>query len=383
MTSSITITNARIVTRERDFIGSLQARCGDITRLDEGALGTFGVAGAEDWNGDFLLPGFIELHTDNLEKHLMPRPKVSWPEFPALLAHDAEIAAAGITTVYDALGVGDADEAALRGKDMSELMHCFDHAEKAALLRAEHRIHVRCELPAPNAVRLFEPFAKNPRVHLLSLMDHTPGQRQWTNIEQARIYYTGKKGWSDEKFERVTAESKDLQQQYAAPHRRFFLEHARSNNIPLASHDDTTPQHVTEARDAGIALSEFPTTREAAQAAREHALGIVMGAPNVVRGGSHSGNISASALAGDGLLDVLSSDYVPSSLLSAAFILVSKCGFSMPQAIATISATPARCVGLHDRGEIAQHKRADFSRVRVVHGVPSVVAVWRGAKRIA
>ena len=377
---SLTITNARIVTGERDFIGNLHVRCGKISGLDEGALR---LAGADDWEGDFLLPGFIELHTDNLEKHLMPRPKVSWPEFPALLAHDAEIAAAGITTVYDALGVGDVDEAALRGKDMSGLLDCFDQAEKASLLRVEHRLHVRCELPAPNAERLFEPFLNNPRVQLLSLMDHTPGQRQWTNLEQARIYYTGKKGWSDEKFDYMATASKTLQQQYAAPHRQFFLEYARSRGIPLASHDDTTPQHVAEAREAGIAVSEFPTTFEAARAARAQALGIVMGAPNVVRGGSHSGNISATDLASDGLLDVLSSDYVPASLLSAAFILMDKCGFSVAQAVATISLNPARCVGLTDRGEIAVYKRADFSRVRLVNGMPSVIAVWRGAKRIA
>ncbi len=377
---SMTITNARIVTGARDFIGNLHVRCGKIARLDEGALR---LAGAEDWQGDYLLPGFIELHTDNLEKHLMPRPKVIWPEFPALLAHDAEIAAAGITTVYDALGVGDVDEAALRGKDMSGLLDCFDQAEKASLLRVEHRLHVRCELPAPNAVRLFEPFLHNPRVQLLSLMDHTPGQRQWTNVEQARIYYTGKKGWSDEKFDYMVTESKTLQQRYAEPHRKFFLDHARNHGIPLASHDDTTPQHVAEAREAGIAVSEFPTTVDAARTARDHGIGIVMGAPNVVRGGSHSGNISATTLASDGLLDVLSSDYVPASLLSAAFILMDKCGFSVAQAVATISLNPARCVGLEDRGEIAVDKRADFSRVRLVNGMPSVIAVWRGAKRIA
>jgi alpha-D-ribose 1-methylphosphonate 5-triphosphate diphosphatase len=378
--STISITNARIVTGERDFPGNLHVRCGRIAGIDEGALR---LAGAEDWNGDFLLPGFVELHTDNLEKHLMPRPKVSWPEFPALLAHDAEIAAAGITTVYDALGVGDVDEAALRGKDRSGLMACFDQAEAAQLLRAEHRLHIRCELPAPNAARLFEPFINNPRVQLLSLMDHTPGQRQWTNVAQARVYYTGKKGWSDEKFDQVVAESQSLQQQYAEPHRRYFIEHARSRGIPLASHDDTTPQHVAQAREAGIAVSEFPTTRDAARAAREHGLGIVMGAPNVVRGGSHSGNISAAALAGDGLLDVLSSDYVPASLLGAAFILIQSCGFSVAQAVATISRNPARCVGLHDRGEIALDKRGDFSRVRLLNGVPSVIAVWRGGKRVA
>lgn len=380
MSTHISITNARIVCAEREFVGDLCARGVNIVEVGES---TRRLARAENWDNDYLLPGFVELHTDNLEKHLMPRPKVSWPAFPALLAHDAEVATAGITTVYDALTVGDVDEAALRSRDMTELLQCLDQANAANLLRAEHRLHVRCELPAPNARHLFEPFVDDARVQLISLMDHTPGQRQWIDIEQARVYYTGKKGWSDKKFDRVVAAAKTLQDNYAEPHRRYFVDHAAQRGIPLASHDDTTPQHVDEARAAGMALSEFPTTQAAAHAAREQGLGIVMGAPNVVRGGSHSGNISAASLARGGLLDVLSSDYVPASLLTAAFTLIEQCGFTVPQAIATISINPACCVGLLDRGEIAVGKRADFSRVRVVNGVPSVIAVWRGGKRVA
>lgn len=372
------ITQAHIVTREQAFTGNLQVRDGRITSIH----GCSSTKTADDWQGDYLLPGFVELHTDNLEKHLMPRPKVSWPEFPALLAHDAEIAAAGITTVYDALGVGDVDEAALRGKDMSVLIRAIERAERAGLLRAEHRLHVRCELAAPNTLQLFEPFAQCQRVGLISLMDHTPGQRQWTNIEQARVYYTGKKGWSDDKFNTVVLHSRAMQEQYAAPHRERVVEHARARGIPLASHDDTTTAHVDEAVREGIAVSEFPTTQEAARAAHTHGLGVVMGAPNVVRGGSHSGNIAAAALAREGLLDILSSDYVPSSLLSAAFMLNEQCGYSLPQAINTISLNPARSLGLHDRGEIAEGKRADFARVRVTDGTPSVIAVWRGGERV-
>ena len=133
--------------------------------------------GAEGWDGDYLVPGLIELHTDNLEKHLMPRPKVRWPEFPALLGHDAEIAAAGITTVFDALGVGDVDGNALRGQHMTGLVEALERALDAGLLRADHRLHVRCELAAPNTVELFEPFEDHRLVALISLMDHTPGQR--------------------------------------------------------------------------------------------------------------------------------------------------------------------------------------------------------------
>lgn len=380
MKDELVITNARVVTRDTLFSGCMRVEGGVIRAVDEGRIDA---PGALDWEGDYLIPGLIELHTDNLEKHLMPRPKVRWPELPALLAHDAEIAAAGITTVFDALGVGDVDEAALRGQQMSGVLEAMDRAIREALLRVDHRVHVRCELAAPNTVELFEPFAGHRLVGLVSLMDHTPGQRQWTNIEQARIYYTGKKGWSDEKFERVVGESRALQEKYALPNRRHFLEYAQSRGIPLASHDDTTLGHVEQALDEGITISEFPTTHEAAQAARARSIGIVMGAPNVVRGGSHSGNVDAVELARDRLLDVLSSDYVPSSLLHAAFMLTECAGFSVPEAIATVSLNPARLAGLDDRGEIAPGRRADFCRVRLTSGMPTVIAVWREGRRAA
>ncbi|HEV7801342.1 MAG TPA: alpha-D-ribose 1-methylphosphonate 5-triphosphate diphosphatase [Burkholderiales bacterium] len=379
MSDEQVMTNARIVTRHAVVEGSVRIGCGTITAIDEGDMHA---CGAVDWEGDYLLPGLIELHTDNLEKHLMPRPKVRWPEFPALIAHDAEVAAAGITTVFDALGVGDVDESGLRGQDLAGVLAVIDRAIRAELLRADHRVHVRCELAAPNTVTLFQPFADHPLVGLISLMDHTPGQRQWTNLEQARIYYTGKKGWSDDKFHRVVGASRALQEKYALPHRRHFLGYAQDRAIPLASHDDTTVSHVEQALDEGITISEFPTTEEAAHAARSRSIGIVMGAPNVVRGGSHSGNVGAVELACKGLLDVLSSDYVPSSLLHAAFMLTGQAGFSVPDAIATVRSNPARLAHLIDRGEIACGKRADLCRVRLTSDGPTVLAVWREGRRV-
>ncbi|MGH8717701.1 MAG: alpha-D-ribose 1-methylphosphonate 5-triphosphate diphosphatase [Burkholderiales bacterium] len=367
------IRRARIVTREAEFLGSMRIARRTIVAVDDGANSP-----GEDWGGDYLLPGLVELHTDNLEKHLMPRPKVRWPEMPALLAHDSEIANSGITTVFDALGVGDVDEEALRGQDMGSVLAALDQASD--VLRVEHFIHVRCELPAANVLELFAPFADHPRVGLISLMDHTPGQRQWMNIEQARIYYTGRKGWSDEKFERVVAEGVELQDRYALKHRRYFLDYARARGIPLASHDDTTAEHVAQACGEGMTISEFPTTTQAAQAARELKLGIVAGAPNLVRGASHSGNVSALELAREKLLDALSSDYVPVSLLHAAFLLESRGGFSLPDAIATVSANPARLAGLTDRGEIAVGLRPDFIRVRLINGVPVVLGTWRAGR---
>jgi alpha-D-ribose 1-methylphosphonate 5-triphosphate diphosphatase len=373
------IGNARLVMAGEIINGSLRIRDGMIEQIDSGATD---VSDVVDLQGDLLMPGLVELHTDNFERHLMPRPKVRWPELPALISHDAEVVAAGITTVYDALGVGDADPDAMRGQDMQPVVDAIRAAQRHGMLRAEHRLHIRCELPAPNALSLFAPFQEAGMVGMISLMDHTPGQRQWENIEQARVYYTGKKGWSNEKFERSVADSVELQEKYALPHRRFFTEYAKQHSVMLASHDDTQLHHVEEAARDGVTICEFPTRIEAARAARERGMVNVMGAPNVVRGGSHSGNVSALDLARLDLLDTLSSDYIPASLLMAAFKLVSHAGFSLPKAVATISRNPARAAGLNDRGEILAGLRGDLIQVNADHDQPVVRAVWRSGVRV-
>jgi alpha-D-ribose 1-methylphosphonate 5-triphosphate diphosphatase len=381
--TSLTFTNAQLVLPSEVVAGSLHVQNGLIHAIGSPS----DVAGSVDLEGDWLMPGLVEMHTDNFERHLMPRPKVSWGEWPALLAHDAEVSAAGITTVFDALGVGDADPDSLRGSTWHGVLSTLGHATQSGLLRADHHLHVRCELPAPNTIDLFEPFLGHPRLSLISLMDHTPGQRQWENIEQARIYYTGKKGWSLDKFERQVALSAELQARYAEPHRAYFVAHCQANRIALASHDDTTPEHVAQAHAEGASMSEFPTTVAAAQAAHAHGLLNVMGGPNVVRGGSHSGNVAAAELARLGLLDILSSDYVPSSMLSGALRLVADEIATLPQAVAMVTSNPARATGLHDRGALQAGLRADLIQVRPIklpdgsaHGV--VRAVWREGQRV-
>jgi alpha-D-ribose 1-methylphosphonate 5-triphosphate diphosphatase len=380
----ITFTNARLVLADEVVRGSVHCQSGLITAVD---LGNSMVAGAVDLQGDYLMPGMVEVHTDNFERHLMPRPKVRWDDAPALLAHDAEIAAAGITTVLDALGVGESDPDSVRGSEWNTVLDCVADFSQRGVLRAEHLLHVRCELPAPNTLDLFAPFIGNPMVRMVSLMDHTPGQRQWENIEHAWIYFTGKKGWSQAKFEERVAQSKEHQALYAQPHRAYFTAYCKQHGIALASHDDTTVAHVEEAFAEGATVSEFPTTVAAAQAARARNMATIMGGPNVVRGGSHSGNVSAIELARMGLVDILSSDYVPGSLLSATVRLTEVAGLRLPQAVALVSHNPARSIGLHDRGAIAPGLRADLVQVRMTalpdaRQQPIVRAVWRGGVRV-
>lgn len=378
--NDLIFSNARIVLAGELVHGSVRVQDGRITDITPGATA---VPQAHDLDGDFLLPGLVEVHTDNLERHVTPRPKVNFPMLGAVQAHDAEVASAGITTVLDAIGVGDPYDEGFRSKDQSELLHVLDRLDDAGLLRADHLIHVRCELPAHNARALFEPFAKHPRLRLISLMDHTPGQRQWSEIEHARVYYTGKKGWTHEQFEAEVRIAPERQLQYAKPNRAWFTDFAHTYGVALATHDDTTIEHVDEAKALGASMSEFPTTLAAAQRAKALGLSTVMGAPNVIRGGSHSGNVAAMTLAREGVLDALSSDYVPSSLLRAAWQLSDEAGFSLPDAVKVVTRNAARAVGLHDRGEIAPGLRGDLLRVRVLGSQPLVRETWVQGRRVA
>ncbi|ODN70621.1 alpha-D-ribose 1-methylphosphonate 5-triphosphate diphosphatase [Methylobrevis pamukkalensis] len=338
----------------------------------------------EDFGGDTLIPGCVELHTDHLETHIQPRPKVRWNLDAALQAHDGQIATSGITTVFDALRVGLEGDTEFGAGDMSEMADAIAAASAEGRLRAEHFIHLRCEVSVLDVVDHFDSLQDNPRVRLASLMDHAPGQRQFVSLEAYRIYYQGKKKLSDAEFaaysERRVADSAANSDR----NRRLLADRCVAAGIAMASHDDATPAHVEESVALGIAMAEFPTTIEAATLSREAGLQVLMGAPNVVRGGSHSGNVSALDLLNAGALDILSSDYVPFSLVQAAFLLPECADIDLPHAIRLISANPAAAAGLADRGRIAPGLRADLVRVQTQAGrPPRVAAVWRGGYRVA
>lgn len=373
-------TNARVVTPEEAFLGTVELHAGRIVRVDVGATNA---PGAEDFRGDYLLPGLVEIHTDNLEKHLEPRPGVRWPAVSALLTHDGQVAAAGITTVLDAMGIGDFDDRALRAQGLQDAVTALNHAREAGLLRADHWLHLRCELPCDNVLAMTAEFIDDPYVRLVSLMDHTPGQRQWMDLEKFRIYTQRNQRWTEEYLNEVVAERQDMRDRNAERNREALLALCTDRHLAIASHDDTVVEHIHDGIEAGISIAEFPTTEVAARTAREHGMSIVMGAPNLVRGGSHSGNVSALDLAHLDLLDALSSDYVPHALLHAAFLLQERAAWSLPRAVATASLNPARMVGLEDRGAIAIGQRADLVRVRVLDGVPVPMATWRAGNRIA
>ena len=373
-------TNARVVTGDAVFSGTVAVREGLIVEVDSGRSQ---LSQAQDLQGDYLLPGLIELHTDNLEKHLSPRPGVDWPSTSAVISHDAQIVAAGITTVFDALSIGDINPKGKRMQQLPSMLAAIVAASDAGLTRAEHLLHLRCEVSHPDTLSVFRDLVDQPLVKLVSVMDHAPGQRQFALESKYREYYMGKYHMSSQEMDGFIVEQVANSIEYADRYRRAIVELCLARGLSIASHDDATMAHVEESAGFGMNIAEFPTTLEAARGCRRLGMSVLMGAPNIVRGGSHSGNVAAASLAKEGLLDILSSDYYPASLLQSAFMLAEQdndCG--LPQAMNMVSRTPALAAGLADRGEIRTGLRADLIQARSHGNLPVIDKVWRQGKRV-
>lgn len=262
MKASVVIENARVVLAESVMDGWIAISGPHIAEVGEGRAPERGV----DFAGDLLVPGLIELHTDHLESHLKPRPKVRWPACSAVVAYDAQIVASGITTVFDSLRVGnDADNDA-SAAELWEATDAIDSARRQNLLRADHRTHLRCEICADDVVEQARRLAQQYRVDLLSLMDHTPGARQFRDIGAWKTYYGGKSDLPTHELDRFMDKKRALFAANYARNRAALVALAKAQNIAVASHDDTTMEHVEESVADGVAIAEFPTTMEAAAA---------------------------------------------------------------------------------------------------------------------
>ena len=368
--------NARLVLENEVAEGGLTIENGLITSLDASGDGY-------DLEGDYLMPGLIDLHTDNLERQAQPRTNARWPSRSALLIHDAQCAAAGITTVFDALCLGDLGFE----KERNDTFH-NGYADLAALaptgaLKVDHLLHLRCELPATEMPDMLKTVLHDRLVRMLSIMDHSPGIGGQYKDESRYRRMRAAEGHALEVIDRTIEEMKNLHHANYAPNRRWVVEQARTRGIPLASHDDATPDDIFRNEADGITIAEFPVSMDAAQEAKARGMRVIAGAPNIVRGGSHSGNVAVMDLVRRNLLDALASDYVPASMLEAAMATVLQGALSMPQAVALVTSGPADIAGLTDRGRIAPGQRADLIQVRFYGDLPVIRAVWREGQRIA
>ncbi len=378
MTQDIILTNALLVLPGATLSGTVVLRDDRIADLHPGRSA---LSAAVDLDGDYLIPGVVDVHTDNLERQVQPRSLARWPSRSAMVAHDAQCAAAGVTTVLDALCLGDLGFDKERIRTFRDGVADLTALTEAALMKGDHYLHLRCEVPAADMLDLFDPVADHPRVRMVSLMDHSPGVGQYANLDFYRALRR-RGGLDDAYIERRILELQDQRARLREPNRRALLDRVSGRAIALASHDDRTEQEIADNARDGIRISEFPVTMAAALAAKQAGMAVIAGAPNIVRGGSHSGNVSAADMLRAGAVDAFASDYVPNSLIEAAFHCARN-GVALHDAIAMITEHPARMAGLPDRGRLETGQRADLVRLRLHEDLPVVRQVWRAGERVA
>ncbi len=378
MTETI-LTNAQLIQRDRVMHGTLVIRDGQIAEISETRSHA---PGAADLDGDYLMPGVVDVHTDNLERQVQPRQNARWPSLSALLSHDAQTAAAGVTTVLDALCLGDLGFDVERIKTFQDGMRDINAMDGTGLLKSEHFLHLRCEMPAVDVIELVEPVAHHKLVRMASFMDHSPGIGQYADMERYRKLRR-KMGHTEAEIDSRIEKLHAQRARYRTPNRHALLAIFKDRDIALASHDDETIENIAENVADGIMISEFPVTMAAAKAAHESGMTVIAGAPNIVRGGSHSGNVSAADLVRAGVVDALASDYVPAALIEAAFLAFERSMASLPEAVAMVTDAPAKMARLPDRGRIETGLRADLVRVRSFMAIPVVREVWREGLRIS
>lgn len=379
MSADLCLANARLVLPDQVLTGSVTIEKGVITAIAEG---DHIPTGAVDCGRDLVLPGLVELHTDNVERHIEPRPEVDWPHLPALIAHDAELASTGITTVFDAMRVGSIHSGKGRYVDYArKLADELLAARDAGMFKISHFLHLRAEICSETLLEELAAFGPDDRVGIVSLMDHTPGQRQFRDQTALKTYVAKKRGMNDAEFAEHVENLLSLQKRFGAKHEAGAVREAGRLGAVLASHDDTTAGHVATSAQNGVGFAEFPTTAEAAEACRAQGIAVMMGAPNLIRGGSHSGNVAAEQLARADLLDIVSSDYVPSALLLSAFHLA-RLWDDLPRAVATVTANPARAARLTDRGALAIGLRGDVLRLQSLGQTPLLRGVWSQGNKV-
>jgi len=354
------ISDFRVVLADRVIErGSVRVEAGKIAEIAEKP-----VVGAElSGDGLLLLPGFVDMHGDMVEREVEPRPNVPMPLELGLRDLDRRLAVAGITTAY----------AAVSFSPSSTYGHLRSYEHTSAIIRAlksmgpqllvDHRVHARFEITFPKALNVIDALIAEGAVDLISLTDHTPGQGQYRDIERHVEKMVREKGLSrDEASQSIAKRIEERTQptEVMAQTLSAISRTCRAHGVVLASHDDDTPAKVALMQDLGAAISEFPVTLEAAREARARGLATAMGAPNALRGQSYSGKLSAREAHAEGVLDILASDYHPSAILPAILELakVDRAGLAGATRLATLN--PAQALGLPDRGEIALGKVADF-----------------------
>ncbi|MCW8901936.1 MAG: alpha-D-ribose 1-methylphosphonate 5-triphosphate diphosphatase [Gammaproteobacteria bacterium] len=330
-----------------------------------------------DLEGKVLMPGMIDLHCDALEKEVEPRANVFFPLDFACAQVDKRNANAGITTVYHSLSFAN-DELGVRNNDFAaEIARAVHEWQPHGLV--DNRVHCRYEITDETGLPVLKKLLEDNAMHLISMMDHTPGQGQFKDMAAYRDYLTRTyKKTADEVDVIVERKLEAATGAFGRMQELAFCAHEAG--ISVASHDDDSVERVETMKGIGADISEFPITLEAAQAARAAGMSTIFGAPNILRGKSQSGSMKAIDAIHAGVADCLCADYSPASLIVSIFKIPELSALDLAAAIRLVTLNPAKAAQLADRGEIAVGKRADLIAVGMPGGLPQVTDVWSNGR---
>ena len=382
----IALINGKLVTPEGIVIGKTLL-------IDAGKIIGFAdeVANARttlDAQGRYVMPGMIDIHSDRIEQYIQPRPTAQIDFELALKQCERELLLLGITTMYHAISLYQDEffgKSPLRTKEsvaklagLIEGIHARNHL-------IHHRFHLRIEIDNLAAYDIAKAMIAGGQVHEISFMDHTPGQGQYSDLA---VYLDTIGKYHGQEIEALGADG------VVAYHRnkpmlsfnqlRELADLAHEKGIAVASHDDDVAEKLMVNRALGVDISEFPVLLDTARAARAMGFHTVVGAPNILLGGSHSGNMSAAEAICDGSADILCSDYYPPSMLHGVFAMVRRHGMPLHEMVNKATRNPARAVRIdRDYGSIEVGKAADLIIVDEVDGYPVVTDVLVDGKPTA
>lgn len=380
-----TIRNGKIITPDATLEGFSLIIDGDRIRAvaPDGISGTGDIV---DAGGAYVMPGFIDIHADYIERMAAPRPTSVMDFTLALREAERELVGHGITTMFHSLSMykqGDFGTSPMRSaentRSLMELVH--DSHRRQHLIR--HRIHARFEIDNVERVAELEAYIREKKIHLLSFMDHTPGQGQFRSIESYRRMLKGYRNLSETELDDIVESWKD-REKLTSDAISGLAALAKAHGLAVASHDDDTIEKLELVRSYGVRISEFPITLEVARAARAAGMHTVAGAPNILLGGSHSGNLSAAEAILDGAVDVLCSDYYPASLLHSVFRMHREHDLPLHGMVRLVTTNAAKAVGLSsETGSLEAGLKADFLIVDLLDdGFPVVASAYVDGREV-
>ncbi|OQW99919.1 MAG: hypothetical protein BWK74_01085 [Desulfobacteraceae bacterium A6] len=358
---------------------SIKIEDGIISKIREGNINSGGMR--IDARGRYILPGFIDLHSDAIEKEIEPRPNSRFPTNIALFELDKKLAACGVTTIFHALSFAGGEIGIRSNKMAAEII--METNRLNAKMGVRTKVHARFEITDDGAIPYLEGLIKDGCINLLSFMDHTPGQGQFREVTSFKNYYGTVYKKSDAELEKIIDRKLSVKESVKSSHIDYVAALCEAIGIPMASHDDDSEEKILWLNETGIRISEFPVNMEAAGAARNHGIYICLGAPNTLRGNSQAKNLSARDAISSGYGDILCSDYSPMTILHAVFTLARLGILPLHKAVNMVSLNPARAVGISQQtGSIEEGKDADLIMVDCNNEVPKALKTIVSGKEV-